>query len=119
MAFSYRLTEKDGTAVLTMEGRLVDKAEAVEVSMEVEEELAKGTGRFVIDLTGLEYMNSTGLNILINMMNKTRNLGGDAVIAGAAPRIHSLFTVTKLHTVFTMKASTAEALLHFDQTASK
>ncbi|MCA1751912.1 MAG: STAS domain-containing protein [Cryomorphaceae bacterium] len=119
MAFSYQITEKEGTAVLTMEGRLVDKAEAVEVSMEVEEELGKGTKQFVIDLTGLEYMNSTGLNILINMMNKTRNMGGDAVVAGATPRIHSLFTVTKLHTVFTMKATTAEAMLHFDQTASK
>jgi len=119
MAFSYQLTEKEGTAVLTMEGRLVDKAEAVEVSLEVEEALGKGTKRFVIDLAKLEYMNSTGLNILINLMNKTRNLGGDAVITGATPRIQSLFTVTKLHTVFTMKATTAEALLHFDQTASK
>jgi anti-anti-sigma regulatory factor len=48
-------------------------------------------------------------------MNQTRNGGGEAVIVGATPRIKSLFTVTKLDSVFTMKEKKADAIAHFNQ----
>lgn len=117
MAFTYQIQKSEGLATLTMEGRLVDKAEALEISVEIDEELSDGTSRFIIDLSGLEYMNSTGLNILINLMNKARNEGGEAVVVGATPRIKSLFEVTKLHTVFTLKESREEAISFFDEPA--
>lgn len=113
MAFSYKLKKKDDLALLAMEGRLVDKVEAIEVSVEIDEELASGTHKFIIDLSKLEYMNSTGLNILINIMNKTRNEGGESIIIGAAPRIASLFAVTKLDSVFKMKDTLDEANAYF------
>lgn len=113
MAFSYELKKKDNLALLAMEGRLVDKVEAIEISVEIDEELSSGTHRFIIDLSKLEYMNSTGLNILINIMNKTRNEGGEAIIIGAAPRIASLFAVTKLDSVFKMKKTMEEATAYF------
>ncbi len=115
MAFSYSLDKSKDVAVLTMSGRLVDKVEAIEISVEVEEELGEGTNRFIIDLAKLEYMNSTGLNILINLMNKTRNEGGEAVVSGAQPRIMSLFEVTKLNSVFTIKNSREEAESYFSE----
>lgn len=115
MAFTFQIDKSGPVTTLSMAGKLVDKVEAVEVSVEIEEELNEGTSRFVIDLSELEYMNSTGLNILINMMNRTRNEGGEAVIIGATPRIKSLFAVTKLDSVFTMKASKADALAHFNE----
>lgn len=113
MAFSYELKKKDNLALLAMEGRLVDKVEAIEISVEIDEELASGTHSFIIDLTKLEYMNSTGLNILINIMNKTRNEGGESIIIGAAPRIASLFAVTKLDSVFKMMETMEEATAYF------
>ncbi len=115
MAFSYNLNKSSDVVTLEMSGKLVDKVEAIEVRVEIDEELEEGTSRFIIDLSELEYMNSTGLNILINLMNKARNEGGEAVIVGAKPRIKSLFTVTKLDSVFTMKTSRAEAEDHFKE----
>lgn len=115
MAFSYKIDKKENHVVVEMIGRLVDKVEAIDISVEIEEELEDGTSQFVIDLTELEYMNSTGLNILINLMNKTRNEGGEAVIVGAKPRIKSLFAVTKLNSVFTMKESREDAENHLKQ----
>ncbi|MFN2429374.1 MAG: STAS domain-containing protein [Cryomorphaceae bacterium] len=115
MAFSYKIEKKGNHVILEMIGRLVDKVEAIDISVEIEEELEGGTTQFIIDLTDLEYMNSTGLNILINLMNKTRNEGGEAVIVGAKPRIKSLFAVTKLNSVFTMKDTREEAGDHLKQ----
>lgn len=113
MAFSYNLDKTDDYALLKMEGRLVDKSEAVEISVEIDELLNNDVHHFIIDLAELEYMNSTGLNILINLMNKTRNEGGEAIITGATPRIESLFAVTKLDSVFKMKKTKEEATAYF------
>ncbi len=103
--------------MLNMKGKLVDKAEAVEISVEIDEQLAEGANKFVVDLSELDYMNSTGLNIIINLMNKSRNEGGETIVAGAKPRIKALFDVTKLSSVFTMKESVKEAQSYFDQLA--
>ncbi len=115
MAFTYQFIKENDLAILNLEGKLVDKAEAVEISVEIEEELAEGTSRYIIDLSELEYMNSTGLNILINLMNKARNAGGEAVIVGVKPRIMALLAVTKLNNVFTIKSTRSEAFSFFKQ----
>jgi anti-anti-sigma factor len=119
MAFSYAIKKNGKLAVLTMSGRLVDKVEAVEISVEIEQELEEGTHHFIIDLSELEYMNSTGLNILINLMNKTRNEGGEAIIVGAKPRIDALFSVTKLNSVFKMMVMMEEAVSHFQKSTQE
>jgi anti-sigma B factor antagonist len=54
-------------------------------------------------------MNSTGLNILINVLTRTRNAGGDALIAGMSNSVRQLFIVTKLDTVFIITPTIAEA----------
>ncbi|HLV53295.1 MAG TPA: STAS domain-containing protein [Cryomorphaceae bacterium] len=118
MAFSYKMDKEGDLTILEMSGRLVDKSEAVDINAEVEEELASGTAFFIIDVEHLEYMNSTGLNIMINIMNRSKNNGGEAVIVGAKPRIKSLFVVTKLNSVFTMKENRQEAMAYFNTKSS-
>lgn len=115
MAFNYSLNDHEGLVLLQMSGKLVDKAEAVDIGAEVEEQMSEGHNRFIIDLSELEYMNSTGLNIILNLMNKCRDKGGDAVVAGSTVRIKSLFSVTKLDSVFTLKDSTEEAVKHLQE----
>jgi len=115
MAFSFKLDKIESIAILKMAGRLVDKVEAVEISVEIDEELAEGTSQFIIDLNELEYMNSTGLNILLTLMNMARNKGGEAIIVAARPRIQSLFAVTKLNSVFKMKDTIEEAKTYFNE----
>jgi len=115
MAFNYSINEKEELVFLEMQGKLVDKAEAIDIGAEVEEQMASGHNRFIIDLSELEYMNSTGLNIMLNLMNKCRNNGGEAVITGSTSRVKSLFSVTKLDTVFTLKDSRDEAVKHLKE----
>jgi anti-sigma B factor antagonist len=72
-------------------------------------ELAAGFAHVILDLSELQYMNSTGLNILINVLTRTRNAGGDALIAGMSNSVRQLFIVTKLDTVFIITPTIAEA----------
>jgi len=115
MAFNYSLDNYEGLLLLEMSGKLVDKAEAVDIGKDVEKHTSEGQNKFIIDLSCLEYMNSTGLNIILNLMNKCRDKGGDAVVAGSTTRVKSLFSVTKLDNVFTLKDTRADAVAHFQK----
>ena len=55
-------------------------------------------------------MNSTGLNLLINVLTKTRNAGGDTIIAAAPERVEKLIVITKLNTVFSVAKDMEEAV---------
>jgi len=48
----------------------------------------------------LEYMNSSGLNIMVNFLTKSRNSGGDIAIAAVTEKISQLLVITKLNTLF-------------------
>jgi len=57
----------------------------------------------------MEYMNSNGLNILINILTLTRSKGGEVVLANIPARINKLLVITKLDSVFEIKDSIANA----------
>jgi anti-sigma B factor antagonist len=114
MSFEYKINKTEKIVSIDFNGRLMDRMEAVGISVEIEDLLAEGNQNYVIDLSGLEYMNSTGLNILLNLTNKAKESGGDVVIACVSPRIESLFTVTKLDTVFNIAKNREEALVKLE-----
>jgi anti-sigma B factor antagonist len=108
--FDLHVSAQDGVHVFHLTGRLMDQEQADRLMATLEEELAKGGAHVVLDLSRLQYMNSTGLNILINVLTRTRNAGGDTFIAGLSQGVRQLFVVTKLDSVFTITANVEEAL---------
>jgi len=54
----------------------------------------------VLDMEKLLYMNSTGLNIMISVLTRTKKTGGQVVLAAVSHGVRQLFVVTKLDTVF-------------------
>ncbi len=76
-----------------------------------EAKLGDETGlNVLLDMSQLQYMNSTGLNILISVLTRTRKGGGEVLISGLSTGVKQLFMVTKLDTVFTIKGTVDEAL---------
>jgi anti-sigma B factor antagonist len=62
--------------------------------------IAQNKKKVVIDLSKVEWMNSTGLGILISGLTTLRNNGGELKLASVTEKIQSLLTITKLITVF-------------------
>jgi anti-sigma B factor antagonist len=56
--------------------------------------------KVVINLSKVEWMNSTGLGILISGLTTLRNNGGELKLACVTDKIESLLTITRLITVF-------------------
>ncbi len=56
--------------------------------------------KIIANLKGVNWMNSSGLGILIGGLTTMRNSGGDLKLANITDRIQSLLMITKLLTVF-------------------
>lgn len=63
----------------------------------------------IIDMSDMRYMNSTGLNILVNLLTIYRNKGHEAVIINVPEKINQLLVITKLNSVFNIINSLKEA----------
>lgn len=109
MVLDYKITEEKEFQVLALKGELIDKNQAIDLIKEVDELLEQGKNKFVIDLSDLRYMNSSGLNVLIQLLTKTRNRGGESVICHVSKKVNELLIITKLNTLFKVTDTKEEA----------
>ena len=68
----------------------------------------QGQVRVVLDLAGVEFVDSSGLGALIHM-HKTLEPLGRLVLCNVDPRVAQLFKVTRLERVFAIATTEAEA----------
>jgi anti-sigma B factor antagonist len=111
MEFSCDIINKGDYSVLTFKGNLIERNQANETLDRFADLIASGTNRFIIDLAGFNYMNSTGLNVMLMVLTKSRKAGGETVLCNVSSNISSLLSVTKLNSVFSVFNDLAEAEL--------
>ncbi|MDX6742079.1 MULTISPECIES: STAS domain-containing protein [Actinocorallia] len=58
--------------------------------------------RVVVDLSGVEFCDSTGMNVLLSGMKRVRERGGVFELAAPRPAVQRILQVTGLDTVFTV-----------------
>jgi len=109
MEFSFNIEKKPTHAVIHLKGMMMDKSHSSPMLTEVDTLVKNGTNRFVVNLADMDYMNSSGLNTLVNILTKSRTKGGEVVIANVSEKVKQLFLITKLNTLFTITDSIGEA----------
>jgi len=114
MKFSFDIKKESDVNIILLEGELIDKSQATGLLHNIDVLIEKGEGKFVFDLSGIQYLNSSGLNVLINVLTKSRKEGGDVVITNVSKKVNQLFLITKLNTIFTMAESKEAAILNFN-----
>ena len=110
MTFSYTTSEEQGITVFKLEGEIIDKAQTAEFIAHIDDISAKGTNRFILELSGLRYMNSSGLNVLVHVLTKARNTGGEVVVCNLSKKVNDLLVITKLDTIFHILPTVADAV---------
>ena len=110
MVLDYSITEENNIQVLVLKGELIDKNQAIDLIKNVDELLQLGKNKLVIDLSDLKYMNSSGLNVLIQLLTKTRTSGGESVIFNVSKKVNDLLIITKLNTLFKVADTKEDAM---------
>jgi anti-sigma B factor antagonist len=58
--------------------------------------------RVVIDMSGVEFCDSTGMNVLLSCLRQVRERGGELELAAPRPAVKKILQVTGLDAVFTV-----------------
>ncbi len=110
MRFSYDVEKIDKTVIFSFEGRILDRSEADPLMDEYEALIKAGSQNFIIDLSKIDYMNSSGLNVLISLLNMNRDHYGKLIIFGVPNTVESILKTSKLFNLFTICATKEEAI---------
>jgi anti-sigma B factor antagonist len=101
-------TEEGGTLVFGLRGSL-DLATALTVKAALNEAMEKGSHDLILDLTQLEFLDSTGLGVLIGAHRRAAERSGSFRLVITDGPIGRLLNITGLVTVFAVYHSLEDA----------
>lgn len=112
-----KLTNREINDVMVLEpkGKIMGGPDATVLHDMLHEFIDQNKKKVVIDLAKVDWMNSTGLGILISSLTTLRNNGGELKLANVTDKIQSLLTITKLITVFESYDSVDDAAASFSK----
>ncbi len=97
---NFSLSVNKDLLLITMAGDLMGGFEGEKLYREVEESIENGTRRCVVDLSQVRFLNSSGIGMLITLLAKFRNRGGDLAIMRPSDQLKKLLIITKLEAIF-------------------
>ena len=106
---AWTITEEGKLVKVAIEGRLV-AAVAPNLREELIGRIKEGTN-VLFDLSKMAHIDSSGLGVLVQVLQKTKACGGKVVLAAlqAGPKI--VFDITKVSRVFEIVPTVADAKL--------
>jgi anti-sigma B factor antagonist len=106
----------EGILVVDCDGRIVFGEESAALRDTVRK-LITENNRIVLNLGGINYIDSGGLGTLVSLYTTARNAGGAIKLANLTQRVGDLLQVTKLVTVFEVYGSEEAAIQSFRKAA--
>jgi len=105
--------EVGDVTVLELSGKLMGGPDAALFHDTIKELLGDDRKKIIANLSSLNWINSTGLGILISGYTSVKNAGGQLKLSSVAERVQSIFMITKLATVFETFQNEDEAVASF------
>jgi anti-sigma B factor antagonist len=83
---------------------------APEFSRRLNDAIGRGKTAFVLDLSGTEFIDSTGLSVLLNGLRRVTRAQGRMALIVTNPTVLRLFQITRLDSTFDIAADREAAL---------
>lgn len=110
---NFTTSEHGAVTVVALEGNLMGGPDAAALNRTLHELVDAGKSRVVLDMSRVQFMNSSGLGLLIGGASTLKTAGGGLAIAGASEKILSLIKITRLGTVLATYPGIDEAVASF------
>lgn len=92
----YTLEEGQPADVIYIKKRFLGSLEREAMQQTLDERLASGHNKLIIDLSKADFMDSSGIGLIVKSAKQYRDAGGDVRLSAMQDRIKNLFLLTRL-----------------------
>jgi anti-anti-sigma factor len=96
--------------LINLSGRFVEDESDLALIEQVETQCALGQSRFIIDLSALSYMNSTGINLLVKCIKRLNDRQAKLVFTAVPEHILELLNIIQLNSIIHISPSIEEGI---------
>ena len=104
------ITKEGDVHIIKLKGNILSDQQGEGVMEAVDKLIEQDLTRFIVDLTDLQFINSSGLSFLLRILTKARRADGEIILTNLPEQLPKLLVITKLNNVFTV-AETNEAAM--------
>ena len=108
MEFTHEI--KNNVLILRLKGDLIGENNGPAVIQQVNDAIQEQAMTCIVDISGLRYINSSGIGVLITILTKYRNKGGEVYLMKPSESVQKLLVITKLNAIFQIVQSEEEVL---------
>ena len=99
----------DGAQILALQASKLDMSNAAEFKRAIAPHLKAGD-RIVIDMTAVDFVDSSGLGAIISCLRDLSARGGDLALCAVQRRVNALFSLVRLQRIVGIFDTADEAL---------
>jgi anti-sigma B factor antagonist len=108
MTFKHEV--KSGVLIIRLTGDLIGENNSAVVLDVVANSIEEKIKTCIVDISGLRYINSSGIGLLITILTKFRNKSGEVYLMKPSESVQKLLVITKLNAIFHIIQSEDEVL---------
>lgn len=108
MIFEHEI--KDNALILRLSGDLIGEDNGANILDKVNAAMQENIRVCIIDISRLRYINSSGIGVLITILTKFRNKGGEVYLMKPSETVQKLLVITKLNAIFNVIQDEEEVL---------
>jgi anti-sigma B factor antagonist len=106
--------EVSHVTIVDLTGRITLGDETGRLRDTIHQLIATGHKKIVLNLSQVDYIDSSGVGELVSSFTAVRNAGGELKLYGLSKKVRDVLNVTKLYTVFDIKDDEFTAVKSFD-----
>ncbi len=99
---------KNNTLLLHLSGDLIGENDGSNIVGTAADAVQNGVKKCIVNIADLRYINSSGIGVLITILTKFRNKGGEVYLLNPSESVKKLLVITKLNAIFQVIQSESE-----------
>lgn len=107
---NFRQEISANTLILRITGDLIGEDSGTQLIEAVNEARSHKVVTCIVDISELRYINSSGIGVLITILTKFRNKGGEVYLMNPSDSVKKLLAITKLNAIFQIVKTEEEAV---------
>jgi anti-sigma B factor antagonist len=104
--------------IVDLRGRIALGEESAALRNLVMDLISQGHMKILLNMAGVDYVDSSGLGALVSSVTSVRKAGGEMKLVNLSEKVDDLMEVTRLYTVFDIPDDEATAVKSFERTTA-